>query len=134
MTIVTKNPLQLLARLLAERAESDWLEFKQNNSDPEMIGRCVSACANGAMLAGKERAFIVFGIDAARIPQCLAGGYADSTLLQAYWPRMVERDFAARGRDYLSAANTYMRVVTQFPADQLYVAGSQYWTGFRLDG
>jgi hypothetical protein len=31
------------------------------------------------------------------------------------------------------------RVITQFPADQLYVArqlyvaGSQYWTGFRLD-
>jgi hypothetical protein len=24
-------------------------------------------------------------------------------------------------------------VITQFPADQLYVAGSQYWTGFRLD-
>jgi hypothetical protein len=26
------------------------------------------------------------------------------------------------------------RVITQFAADQLYVAGSQYWTGFRLDG
>jgi hypothetical protein len=25
------------------------------------------------------------------------------------------------------------RVITQFPADQLYVAGSQHWTGFRLD-
>ena len=23
--------------------------------------------------------------------------------------------------------------ITQFPADQLYVAGSQHWTGFRLD-
>jgi Xaa-Pro dipeptidase len=25
------------------------------------------------------------------------------------------------------------RVISQFPADQLYVAGSQYWTGFWLD-
>lgn len=58
-----KNPSHLLFRLLAERTESAWLEFKHNNGDPEMIGRCVSACANGAILAGKERAFIVFGIE-----------------------------------------------------------------------
>ena len=37
------------------------------------------------------------GIDAARIPECLGGGYADSNLMKAYWPRMVERDFAPRG-------------------------------------
>jgi 3-hydroxyisobutyrate dehydrogenase-like beta-hydroxyacid dehydrogenase len=37
------------------------------------------------------------GIDAARIPECLAGGYADSNVMKAYWPRMVERDFAPRG-------------------------------------
>jgi 3-hydroxyisobutyrate dehydrogenase len=37
------------------------------------------------------------GVEAARIPECLAGGYADSNLLKAYWPRMVERDFAPRG-------------------------------------
>jgi 3-hydroxyisobutyrate dehydrogenase len=33
------------------------------------------------------------GIDAARIPQCLAGGYADSTMLQRIYPRMVQRQF-----------------------------------------
>ncbi|MFL6565856.1 MAG: NAD(P)-dependent oxidoreductase [Burkholderiales bacterium] len=37
------------------------------------------------------------GVDAARIPECLAGGYADSNLMKAYWPRMVQRDFAPRG-------------------------------------
>ena len=37
------------------------------------------------------------GVDAARIPECLGGGYADSNLMKAYWPRMVERDFAPRG-------------------------------------
>ncbi|WP_129774758.1 ATP-binding protein [Peristeroidobacter soli] len=61
--MVIKNPHALLDRLIAERAESAWLEFKQNNGDPEMIGRCVSACANGAVLVGKERAFIAFGIE-----------------------------------------------------------------------
>ncbi len=37
------------------------------------------------------------GIEAARIPECLAGGYADSNVMKAYWPRMVQRDFAPRG-------------------------------------
>ena len=49
-----------------------------------MLGEAVALC---------ERA----GIDAARIPDCLAGGYADSNVLKAYWPRMVQRDFAPRG-------------------------------------
>jgi 3-hydroxyisobutyrate dehydrogenase len=34
------------------------------------------------------------GIDAARLPQCLAGGHADSNLLQQLYPRMQARDFA----------------------------------------
>ena len=37
------------------------------------------------------------GIDAARLPECLAGGYADCTLLQRLYPRMVARDFAPQG-------------------------------------
>lgn len=58
-----KDPAALLKRLLNEPQESPWLEFKHNNGDPDAIGECVSASANGAMLAGKERAFIVFGIE-----------------------------------------------------------------------
>ena len=37
------------------------------------------------------------GIDAARMPECLAGGHADGTLLQKLYPRMVARDFAPQG-------------------------------------
>ena len=61
--MVTNNPAALLGRLVEEPVESDWLEFKQNNADPDMIGRWISACANAAILAGKERAFLVFGIE-----------------------------------------------------------------------
>jgi 3-hydroxyisobutyrate dehydrogenase len=50
-----------------------------------------------AMLAEAVALCEKAGIDAARIPQCLGGGYADSNLMKAYWPRMVERDFAPRG-------------------------------------
>src|SRR5688572_15706061 len=50
-----------------------------------------------AMLAESVALCEKAGIDAARIPECLGGGYADSNVLKAYWPRMVERDFAPRG-------------------------------------
>ena len=50
-----------------------------------------------AMLAEAVALCDKAGIDAARIPDCLGGGYADSNLMKAYWPRMVQRDFAPRG-------------------------------------
>ena len=49
-----------------------------------MLGEAVALC---------EKA----GIDAARIPECLAGGHADGTLLQRLYPRMVARDFRPQG-------------------------------------
>src|ERR1051326_401991 len=59
----TNDPPALLARLLRERGEAEWLEYKRNNCDPAEIGRSVSACANAAMLVEKDRAFIIFGIE-----------------------------------------------------------------------
>ena len=80
----------------------------------DVAGRCTRMGSVGAGLAAKMINQLVVGvghamlaeavalsekagIDAARIPDCLAGGYADSNLMKAYWPRMVERDFAPRG-------------------------------------
>jgi predicted HTH transcriptional regulator len=57
------DPPKLLQRLLREPHETEWLEFKHNNCDPTEIGKCVSAAANAAMLAGRDRAFMVFGIE-----------------------------------------------------------------------
>jgi len=37
------------------------------------------------------------GIDAARLPECLADGHADSALLQRLYPRMQRRDYAPMG-------------------------------------
>ncbi|HSA81739.1 MAG TPA: NAD(P)-dependent oxidoreductase [Geminicoccaceae bacterium] len=37
------------------------------------------------------------GVDAAKIPQALGGGYAGSTMLQKLYPRLVARDFAPAG-------------------------------------
>lgn len=57
------DPCALLDRLLKEPAESPWLEFKVGNKDPKEIGEYISALANSAMLAGRDRAFLVYGIE-----------------------------------------------------------------------
>ncbi len=38
------------------------------------------------------------GIDAVKLPDCLAGGFADSTVLQVHGRRMISGDLAPRGR------------------------------------
>ena len=49
----------LLASLLALPHETEWVEFKHNNADPDEIGEYVSALANAAALHGKERAYLI---------------------------------------------------------------------------
>ena len=62
----------------------------------KMINQLIVGCGN-AMLAEACALAEAAGIDAARIPSCLAGGHADGTLLQQIYPRMAARDFAPRG-------------------------------------
>ncbi len=54
------------------------------------------------------------GIDAAKLPQCLAGGHADGTLLQKLLPRMVRRDFAPQG--YARQLLKDLEMVNEFAA------------------
>ena len=42
--------------------ETETVEFKENNTDPEIIGKSVSALANAAALTGAEYAYLVWGI------------------------------------------------------------------------
>ncbi len=43
--------------------ETEWVEFKKNNSDPNEIGEYISALSNSAALTGKNRGYFVWGID-----------------------------------------------------------------------
>ncbi len=47
-----------LANLLRELCklpkETEWVEFKHNNDDPQLIGEYISALANSAALLGKQ--------------------------------------------------------------------------------
>lgn len=53
----------LILSLTQQPAEQEWLEFKRNFHSPEEIGQRISALANGACLAGKKFAYLVFGVE-----------------------------------------------------------------------
>ena len=53
---------QLVTDLAALPRETEWVEFKQNNENPEQIGEYLSAIANSAALAGKDRGYILWGV------------------------------------------------------------------------
>lgn len=65
-------------------------------STAKMINQLIVGCTH-AVLAEAVVLAEAAGIDVARIPECLAGGYADSSMLQKLYPRIVERDFAPQG-------------------------------------
>ncbi len=62
----------------------------------KMINQLIVGCSF-AVLAEAVVLAEAAGIDAARIPECLAGGYADSSMLEKVYPRIVARDFAPQG-------------------------------------
>jgi 3-hydroxyisobutyrate dehydrogenase-like beta-hydroxyacid dehydrogenase len=62
----------------------------------KMINQLIVGCSF-AVLAEAVCLAEAAGIDAARVPECLAGGYADSAMLQKIYPRIVKRDFAPQG-------------------------------------
>lgn len=43
--------------------ETEWVEFKVNNADPQEIGQYLSALANGAALNGKALAHLIWGVE-----------------------------------------------------------------------
>ena len=43
--------------------ETEWIEFKHNNEDPQMIGEYISALSNSAALNGKINGYMIWGVD-----------------------------------------------------------------------
>jgi 3-hydroxyisobutyrate dehydrogenase-like beta-hydroxyacid dehydrogenase len=62
----------------------------------KMLNQLIVGCGHAVMAEAVVLAEAA-GIDPARLPDCLAGGLADSALLQKLYPRMVRRDFAPQG-------------------------------------
>jgi predicted HTH transcriptional regulator len=51
------------ASLVALPKETEWVEFKHNNDNPQEIGEYLSALANSAALCGKDAGFLVWGVE-----------------------------------------------------------------------
>lgn len=55
--------LKLVQSLIALPKETEWVEFKHNNSDREEIGEYISALANSAALHHRPAGYILWGIE-----------------------------------------------------------------------
>lgn len=53
----------LVRSLLSLARETEWIEFKHNNADPEEIGEYLSALSNSAALKRQKAAYIIWGVD-----------------------------------------------------------------------
>ena len=53
----------LIKELIKQPAETEWLEFKDSNIEPKMIGEYISALSNAAALHRKTNAYMIWGID-----------------------------------------------------------------------
>ena len=53
----------LVQHLIKFPKETDWLEFKTNYYEPEIIGEYISALSNAAALNNVQYAYLIFGID-----------------------------------------------------------------------
>ena len=52
----------LVRELCALPRETEWVEFKVNDADPQQIGEYISALSNSAALVGKAFAYLVWGV------------------------------------------------------------------------
>lgn len=53
----------LVRELIKLPGETPWVEFKANNTDPQMIGERIAALSNSAALEGKSEAYLVWGVE-----------------------------------------------------------------------
>lgn len=64
MAIRSIEYLQSLIRELVKLPnETEWVEFKCNNKEPQMIGEYISALSNSAALWGRPKGYLVWGVN-----------------------------------------------------------------------
>lgn len=64
MNLMAPDEIQkLVTDLCANGRETEWVEFKLNNENPDEIGQYISALSNSAALHSRSRGYIIWGID-----------------------------------------------------------------------
>jgi len=62
--MMTKDKhIALFEKLVQLPTETEWLEFKVDYSNPEMIGEKITALSNGAALRNKPFGYLIFGVE-----------------------------------------------------------------------
>jgi len=54
---------RLVDTLREEPYETEWLEFKENNYEPQLLGEYLSALSNSACLHRRSKGYLIFGIE-----------------------------------------------------------------------
>ncbi len=95
-----------------------------------IVGITIGAVAEALLLCAKG------GADMAKVKEAITGGFADSRILQVHGQRMVERDFAPKGRmavqlkDLRNAMSTAQEIGFEAPItalfEQLYAEGVEH--------
>lgn len=57
------EPMDLIYSLIGYPNETEWLEFKQDNANPEQIAKDISALANSAAYLGRDAAYKIWGVE-----------------------------------------------------------------------
>ena len=55
--------IKILEYILSLHTENEWIEYKHNNTNPDMIGEYISALSNSAILEGQDKAYLIYGVD-----------------------------------------------------------------------
>jgi ATP-dependent DNA helicase RecG len=55
--------ISLVRELCKLPSETEWVEFKSGNDNPQEIGEYLSALANSAALVGKAFAYLIWGVE-----------------------------------------------------------------------
>src|SRR5688500_1027343 len=100
LTVMAGGDIEDIARVSSLMADVSSRFTHMGPSGAGLVAKMINQLIVGCGHAVMAEALLVAeaaGIDAARIPECLAGGYADGTLLQRLYPRIAARDFAPQG-------------------------------------
>jgi len=59
----TKDLIEMLEQLIMLPTETEWVEFKIDNFNPQDMGEYISALSNSACLLNKPKGYLVFGVE-----------------------------------------------------------------------
>jgi len=76
--LTAPRTLALIDELRQLPAEISWVEFKENNTDAQLIGKLISALSNAARMADQPFAYVLWGVRDGGVSRILGLCYSPS--------------------------------------------------------